>query len=421
MSELRATNETFAEVAELLFGGGGQELLAQISKMNPTQSDVAAADRKKRRITAGLSAVGATAGAAGLGLAGHNLRREYKIARGAQKAAYAMHAPGARRRALKMAAGKEKFATALIPLEVAGLTGEVGATHILHGDTQKKVRKDLGEIAEQVSTRPTKGNVTRAVVTNPKVQAKGLEYSRKGAGRLRQLPSKVLSTKDDAKVRGVTKAFGPSARAARKAIRANAVRASEQRVHAATNERLAAHERFKAARAVKRTAAGGSLALIGGAGYGGYKGGKKVGQKVTKRAEDVDVIWSGEFAKASPDKQQLFGWASVIEVDGQPVVDLQGDVITPDEMEKAAYSYVVKSRKGGDMHLRDNWEPIQKSEMIESFIVTDEKRQAMGLPDSVPTGWWVGFQVTDPQVWADVRAGKRTGFSIHGTGKRTPS
>jgi len=143
-------------------------------------------------------------------------------------------------------------------------------------------------------------------------------------------------------------------------------------------------------------------------------------KKVKKSAEDVEVIWSGDFAKANLEKQQLFGWASVIEVNGEPVLDLQGDVISADEMEKAGYSYVMKSRKGGDMHLRDNWAPIQKSEMIESFIVTDEKRQAMGLPDSVPTGWWVGFQVQDPQVWADVKAGKRTGFSIHGTGKRTP-
>ena len=58
--------------------------------------------------------------------------------------------------------------------------------------------------------------------------------------------------------------------------------------------------------------------------------------------------------------------------------------------------------------------------LIESFIVTEEKRAAMGLPDSVPTGWWVGFQVQDPEVWAKVKSGERTGFSIHGHGKRTP-
>jgi len=110
-----------------------------------------------------------------------------------------------------------------------------------------------------------------------------------------------------------------------------------------------------------------------------------------------------------------------VELDGEPVVDLQGDIISAEEMEKAAYTYVSKSRKGGDMHLRNDWQPVQKSEMIESFIVTPEKRDAMGLPGSVPTGWWVGFQVQDPQVWADIRSGKRTGFSIHGHGRRSPA
>ena len=103
-----------------------------------------------------------------------------------------------------------------------------------------------------------------------------------------------------------------------------------------------------------------------------------------REARRVDVTWSGEIAKANDDKQQIFGWASVVEVNGEPVVDLQGDAITAEEMEKAGYEYVMKSRKGGDMHLRDNWSPIQKSEMIESFIVTDEKRDAMGLPSRCP-------------------------------------
>lgn len=146
--------------------------------------------------------------------------------------------------------------------------------------------------------------------------------------------------------------------------------------------------------------------------------GKLVPEPVSKSVEEVELTWTGEIAKANLDKQQLFGWASVIEVNGEPIIDLQGDRISADEMEKSAYEYVVKSRKGGDMHLRDEWEPIQKSEMIESFMVTPEKREAMGLPSSVPTGWWVGFQVNDPDVWSKVKSGERTGFSIHGRGRR---
>ena len=101
------------------------------------------------------------------------------------------------------------------------------------------------------------------------------------------------------------------------------------------------------------------------------------------------------------------------------MVDLQGDYISIDEVERSAYEYVHKSRKGGDMHLRDGDQPVVASNMIESFVVTPEKKQALGLPESAPTGWWVGFQVNDPDLWSKVKSGQRTGFSIHGRGVRT--
>jgi hypothetical protein len=349
-------NEILQEVIGILYGGGGDELIA---KMNPTQSDVGSqggmSDRKKRQLTAGLSAVGAAAGAAGLTLGGHNIRRGYKHARAAQSAVRRA-SPGAKGQALKTAVGQERLATGLIPLEVAGLTGEIAATKILHGDTKRGpskkpkgalVRKDLGELLNN-SSPPSKGQLTQAVITSPQARKKGLEYRKKTGGAFRKLPDKVKTTHE-------------------------------------VEKRL---EEFP---------------------FGDYLG------------DRVDVTWAGEIAKADVDKQQIFGWASVIEVNGEPVVDLQGDYISPDEMEKAGYEYVMKSRKGGDMHLRDEWQPVQKSEMIESFIVTDEKKQALGLPDSVPTGWWVGFQVEDPDIWAKVKSGERTGFSIHGHGRRTPA
>jgi len=332
------------EVAELLFGGGGHDL---IEKMNPDQADVwskgGMSDRNKRRLTAGLSAVGATAGAAGLGYAAHKTGGAYKLARAGLKGSKAVKgkmavksvAPMSRRKAAVHAVKEEKLGAALVPLEVAGLGGEIMATRILHGDTKKKPVTKALEMGNNASDIPhTKGQITRAVITNPKVQRKGVEYATKAKGKL--MPTGATGT---AKV---------------------------------------------------------------------------------EKSDRVDVTWSGEIAKANEDKQQIFGWASVVEVNGEPVVDLQGDAITAEEMEKAGYEYVMKSRKGGDMHLRDNWSPIQKSEMIESFIVTDEKRDAMGLPSDVPTGWWVGFQVRDPEVWAKVKSGERTGFSIHGHGRRTP-
>jgi len=147
---------------------------------------------------------------------------------------------------------------------------------------------------------------------------------------------------------------------------------------------------------------------------------KKLAQEKVGKTETYDVTWEGEFSKVNSDKQQVFGWASIVEINGEPVVDLQGDYISIDEVEKSAYAYVHKSRKGGDMHLRDGDEPVHASDMIESFVVTPEKKQALNLPDETPTGWWVGFQVNDPEVWAKVKNGERTGFSIHGRGVRSP-
>ena len=202
-------SDPFLEVAGLLFGSGADELVA---KMNPVGSDLSAAqkDQRKRKITAGLSAVGAAAGGAGLALGTHNIRRGYKTARAAQKADMMFHAPGAKKKAFKTAIGHEKLATGLIPLEVAGLTGEVAATKILHSDTKKKpgtlVKKDVGDLLNNSSEIPTsKGKLTMAVLKNPKAQKKGMEYTKQTAGMLRKLPNKVTTTNEVEKSEGASR------------------------------------------------------------------------------------------------------------------------------------------------------------------------------------------------------------------------
>lgn len=153
---------------------------------------------------------------------------------------------------------------------------------------------------------------------------------------------------------------------------------------------------------------------------------KPTSPPMVSKAEDDEysfpVVWSGEFSKMDTDRRQAFGWASVVEIKGEPVIDLQGDWISPDEIEKAAYAYVQKSRVGGTQHKRDeDGSPVKAGEMIESFVVTPEKIQKMGLPEDFPVGWWVGFQYDDDDTWADIKAGRKTGFSVHGRGKRVPA
>lgn len=132
-----------------------------------------------------------------------------------------------------------------------------------------------------------------------------------------------------------------------------------------------------------------------------------------------DLSWSGSISKVDTDKRQVFGWCSLTEVNGEKVIDRQGDYIPLEEVEKSAYNYVIHSRKGGDMHKRDGEQPLHTSDMIESFVVTPEKLENLGLErDALPHGWWVGFKVNDDRQWEEVKKGERVSFSIHGKGRR---
>ena len=171
------------------------------------------------------------------------------------------------------------------------------------------------------------------------------------------------------------------------------------------------------------------LATVGAVGVVGSARGKRKGQakaynQMTEPMYKSDsVTFAGEFSKFDDDKRVAFGWASVVEKDGMPVVDRQGDYMSVDDVETAAYQYVLKSRKGGDMHARITSElgedsPKHVADLIESVVFTDEKIAKMGLPDNFPRGWWIGMKVNDEDTWQEVKKGNRTGFSIHGKGKR---
>jgi hypothetical protein len=127
-------------------------------------------------------------------------------------------------------------------------------------------------------------------------------------------------------------------------------------------------------------------------------------------------VASGKITKVDEDKRLVFGWANIIKDEqGQLLLDRQDDFIdSEDELEKAAYQYVLNSRDGGEMHIRKG-----VSTMVESVVLTKEKQAALGIPEgTVPTGWWIGFKVFDDRVWGQVKKGDYVGFSVHGTGHR---
>ena len=59
--------------------------------------------------------------------------------------------------------------------------------------------------------------------------------------------------------------------------------------------------------------------------------------------------------------------------------------------------------------------------LIESVVFTEDKMAAMGIPaEMLPVGWWIGFKVTDSDVWEKVKDGTYSMFSIEGEAERIP-
>lgn len=122
-------------------------------------------------------------------------------------------------------------------------------------------------------------------------------------------------------------------------------------------------------------------------------------------------------AKADDERHMVFGWASVASLaDGTSVEDYQRDILEIDELEDAVYNYVLYFRDGGEMHQRRGI-----GVLVESVVFTPDKLKAMGIPEgTLPSGWWLGLKITDDDVWAKVKDGTYTMFSIEGEATRTP-
>lgn len=119
--------------------------------------------------------------------------------------------------------------------------------------------------------------------------------------------------------------------------------------------------------------------------------------------------------KQNEDLHIAFGWAyQCVTANGQQLVDHSGDIVDISEIEKAAYRFVKFFREGSDNHERGGI-----GVMIESMVFTKEKAEALGLTvGTVPEGWWVGFEVSDDEVWAKIKDGTYSMFSIEGTAER---
>lgn len=120
-------------------------------------------------------------------------------------------------------------------------------------------------------------------------------------------------------------------------------------------------------------------------------------------------------AKVDEERRLVFGWSSMaIAKDGTPVVDGEGDVIEPRELEDAAYEFVLSSREANVAHAGPT-----VARLVESFVPTPDKLAALGLAeDALPLGWLTTWYVDDDQTWEQIKNGDLAAFSIEGTAER---
>lgn len=127
---------------------------------------------------------------------------------------------------------------------------------------------------------------------------------------------------------------------------------------------------------------------------------------------DQTIFVSGSVLKADEEQQIVYGFASVVEVDGEPLVDLHGDIIEEADLIKAAHRFMSQYRHG---HVQHSGEEV--GEVVESLVFTKDLQQALGI-DLGMVGWFCGYKVKDPEVWKMVKQGNLPMFSIGGSAVR---
>jgi hypothetical protein len=120
----------------------------------------------------------------------------------------------------------------------------------------------------------------------------------------------------------------------------------------------------------------------------------------------------GKILKVDDEQRMVFGWASVVTEDGQPVIDRQGDVIEAETLVKAVNEFMEHVRVGKAMHTGE-----QVGVVVHSLPITKEIGEALGI-HSNREGWVVAYKVFDDSVWERVKSGELAAFSIGGRAQK---
>lgn len=116
--------------------------------------------------------------------------------------------------------------------------------------------------------------------------------------------------------------------------------------------------------------------------------------------------------KSDEEHRVCYGWASVVTKNGEPVIDLHGDLISPNELVGATTEFMKSARNSLNMH---KGEPI--GQVVHSFPLTYEIAKSLGI-ETENEGWLVGVYVSCDKTWESVKNGALSAFSIGGSAIR---
>jgi hypothetical protein len=129
-------------------------------------------------------------------------------------------------------------------------------------------------------------------------------------------------------------------------------------------------------------------------------------EKWDRNARVVKILKAAE----QSDERIVFG---VVLVPDE--TDAQGDVYDAEEVRRAAYSFM--EQYGGKLKLMHDGKPLDgKAIVLETYVSKHEERHG---EEMFPIGtWFMTSRVSDDDLWAEVKNGKWTGYSIGGSAIR---
>lgn len=147
--------------------------------------------------------------------------------------------------------------------------------------------------------------------------------------------------------------------------------------------------------------------------------GVDMGDRVLRvRLEEVSSVTAEaperaiKICKAEGATEERYVLGIVLEPD---TVDSQGDIYTAETIRKSAYLFMEDY---GNVGLQHSGLINDKVKILESWIQRDDA--TIGGQVVKSGTWMLGVHVLDDDLWAAVKDGRITGFSIGGRAKRVP-